>query len=99
MTPESTVNPRYNRRQVLEPAKQQPLEKGVMARRNGNAIYVERSGKGGFKNSWRGSSRPIGNYDSQREAIAAPRTRDPEAVHAARVRITSLGHPDQFRKT
>jgi hypothetical protein len=69
-----------------------------MAQRNSKAIYVEPNGKGGFKNTWGGSSRPIGSYDSQREAIAAAKTRDPDAVHAARVRTTKFGHSDQFRK-
>jgi uncharacterized protein YdaT len=70
-----------------------------MPNRNKNAFYVEPHKDGGYSVTKGGANRASDIKDTQKEAVQRAHQIDPNApVHIARVRHTSKGDPDQYRK-
>jgi hypothetical protein len=64
-----------------------------------NELYVEQRAEGDFAIRKPGSSRASDVKDTQAEAIARAREINPKAaVHVERVRHTTRGNPDKWRK-
>lgn len=63
-------------------------------------LFVEpRKGQPGYQVKKANAKRASSIHSNQAEAIAAAKEQNPDAKpHVARVRHTSKGHPDQFRR-
>lgn len=66
--------------------------------KNSNRLYIERRPQGDYALTWGGAKRASGVCDTQREAIERARELEPEAVMVERVRDTSKGARDKWRK-
>lgn len=67
--------------------------------RNKSQFYIEQRADGNYAASRGGAQRASALRNTQGEAIERAHEIDPmAAIHVERVRNTSRGHPDQWRK-